>query len=76
MRDLYGETSFSARQYTAVVDGKLVNGVADNVAEITGKRVAVEAKFVDDWAKSLRNPASPIGTSLSLRPSRRRCSTK
>jgi filamentous hemagglutinin len=62
VQGLYGEASFSARQYTAVVDGKLVNGVADNVAEIAGKRVAVEAKFVEDWAKSLRNPASPIGS--------------
>jgi filamentous hemagglutinin len=44
-----------------VVDGRLVNGVADNVVEIGGRRVAVEAKFVDDWARSLRNPSSPIG---------------
>jgi len=61
IRGLYGEASFSSRQYSAVVDGQVVNGVADNVAEIAGKRVAVEAKFVDNWASSLRNPASPIG---------------
>jgi hypothetical protein len=35
--------------------------VADNVASIGGHNVAVEAKFVNDWAKSLRNPASAIG---------------
>lgn len=28
---------------------------------IGGKSVAVEAKFVNDWARSLRNPLSPIG---------------
>ena len=54
---------FSARQYQAVVDGKLVSGVADNVAELNGKRVAIEAKWVKgDWNKSIKNPAGSIGT--------------
>ncbi len=36
--------------------------MADNVATIGGKNVAVEAKWVKDgWAKSPRNPASSIG---------------
>lgn len=61
VRSLYGETSFKSREFTTFVDGKFVNGVADNVATIGGRNVAVEAKFVDDWAKSLRNPASLIG---------------
>lgn len=61
VRSIYGEASFSAREYVTIVDGKRVRGIADNVAEIGGKNVAIEAKFVDDWAKSLRNPASAIG---------------
>ncbi len=56
-----GPASFSGRQYQAVVNGELVNGVADNVATIGGNSVAVEAKFVNNWATSIRNPASPVG---------------
>ncbi|WP_284464133.1 Hint domain-containing protein [Chryseobacterium sp.] len=57
IQDLYGgAANFNSRQYTAIVDGQLVNGVADNVAVINGKNVAIEAKFVEDWNKSLRNP--------------------
>jgi hypothetical protein len=47
-----------------VIDGKVVNGVADSLMEVNGKVIAVEAKFVKDWALSIRNPASPIGKSL------------
>jgi hypothetical protein len=62
IRSLYGEASFSSRQYTAIVDGKLVNGVADNVATIGGRSVAVEAKWVKgSWLASPRNPSSKIG---------------
>jgi hypothetical protein len=62
VRALYGDVTFTSRQYSAVVNGKLVNGVADNVAEIAGKRVAIEAKFLTDaWARSPRNPSSSIG---------------
>jgi hypothetical protein len=42
----------------------LKKGVADNVASIGGRTVAMEAKFVGSggWAESIRNPASAIGT--------------
>lgn len=57
IQNLYGgAANFNARQYSTIVNGKLVNGVADNVANINGKTVAIEAKFVDDWNNSLRNP--------------------
>ena len=62
VRGLYGVVPFSERQYEALVDGKWVSGVADNVVTIGGKNTAIEAKFVDDWAKSIRNPASQNGT--------------
>jgi hypothetical protein len=58
IRDLYGSASFSNRKYQAIVDGEKVNGIADNVTELSGKSVAIEAKFVKDWAKSIRNPDS------------------
>ena len=41
--------------------GKHVNGVADNVTTIGGNPVALEAKIVDDWAASIRNPVSLFG---------------
>ena len=53
---------FRQRQYEALVDGQWVDGVADNVVQIGGKNTAIEAKYVDDWAASLRNPLSPNGT--------------
>nr|WP_314499563.1 polymorphic toxin-type HINT domain-containing protein [uncultured Chryseobacterium sp.] len=57
IQDLYGgAANFNSRQYSAIVDGQLVNGVADNVVNINGRTVAIEAKFVEDWNKSLRNP--------------------
>jgi len=63
VRDIYGDVPFAQRQYQAIVDGKLVNGVADNVATIGGKNVAIEAKFVtSSWSNSIRNPQSAIGT--------------
>jgi RHS repeat-associated protein len=64
IRTMYGETSFGVRQFQIVIDGKVVNGVADSLMEVNGKVIAVEAKFVKDWALSIRNPASPIGKSL------------
>ncbi|MDY7560886.1 hypothetical protein QN366_21915 [Pseudomonas sp. CCC3.2] len=57
-----GTTAFEERQFEAIVDGKVVNGVADEVATIGGKSTAIEAKFVDDWASSIRNPESPSGS--------------
>ncbi|MEN0582627.1 MULTISPECIES: hemagglutinin repeat-containing protein [unclassified Kosakonia] len=62
VRGMYGDTPFAERQYTALVDGQRVNGVADEVALIGGKPTAIEAKFVDDWASSIRNPESPAGS--------------
>lgn len=61
VRNLYGDVPFGQRQYEALVGGKWVDGVADNVVQIGGNNTAIEAKFVDDWATSLRNPASPQG---------------
>jgi filamentous hemagglutinin len=61
VRSLYGDISFQQRQYTAIVSGGRVNGIADTVTSIAGRDTAVEAKFVDDWATSLRNPNSANG---------------
>jgi hypothetical protein len=67
VRGLYSSTSVSTRQFQVVIDGKLLSGVADNVVSIGGKRIAIEAKYVDAWVRSLRNPSSPIGAmSFSL----------
>jgi RHS repeat-associated protein len=60
IRAIYGEASLSVRRYSTVVDGELVEGVADAVT-LGGKRVAVEAKFCEAWGTSLRNPSSAIG---------------
>ncbi|HXR90212.1 MAG TPA: hypothetical protein VN750_08015 [Steroidobacteraceae bacterium] len=61
VRELYGDVPFQQRQYTAVVDGELVRGVADAVTTVDGVDTAVEAKYVADWTQSLRNPDSPAG---------------
>jgi len=61
IRGLYGEVPFQKRTYEAFVNGGWVNGVADNVAVLNGRATAIEAKYVRDWSKSLRNPASPEG---------------
>ncbi|ANH74766.1 filamentous hemagglutinin family outer membrane protein [Ralstonia insidiosa] len=61
VRGMYDNASFSDRQYTAVVNGQRVSGVADDVTSIAGKLTAVEAKFTDDWSTSIRNPNSPNG---------------
>ena len=61
VRGLYGDVPFQQRTYTALVNGERVRGVADNVTMLDGMRTAVEAKYVDNWATSLRNPGSPEG---------------
>jgi hypothetical protein len=61
IQGLYPGTSLEAQRFTAIVNGEPVSGVADAVAEINGQNTAIEAKFVDNWATSLRNPNSPIG---------------
>ncbi|KWT08198.1 hypothetical protein AL046_21435 [Pseudomonas syringae pv. avii] len=62
LRDVYGNVPYAERQYTTIVNGQRVNGVADNVTIVDGQRTAVEAKFVEDWSSSLRNPASSVGS--------------
>ncbi|MDF7758528.1 hemagglutinin repeat-containing protein [Kosakonia cowanii] len=62
IRSQYGNTSYNNRKYEALVNGKVVNGVADEVALIGGKVTAIEAKFVDNWSTSIRNPDSPGGS--------------
>jgi hypothetical protein len=62
VRGLYGNASFQERVYSTLVDGEEVDGVADDVTSVAGKDTAVEAKYVDDWDNSLRNPDSPNGT--------------
>ncbi|WP_145556743.1 hypothetical protein [Yersinia canariae] len=62
MRTQYGNSSYTDRQYNATVDGKRVSGVADEVTFIGGKPTAIEAKFVDNWSASIRNPNSPTGS--------------
>ena len=53
IQDLYGGAKTQAeRAYTGIVDGLPVNGIADNVVD----GIAIEAKYVEDWGKSLRNP--------------------
>ncbi|KVM84608.1 filamentous hemagglutinin N-terminal domain-containing protein [Burkholderia stagnalis] len=62
VQGMYNNASFGDRQYTAIVDGRRVSGIADDVTTVNGKLTAVEAKFVDDWSTSMRNPNSPNGT--------------
>ncbi|MFZ6723816.1 hypothetical protein [Undibacterium sp. Ji49W] len=61
VRGLYGDVSFQQRQYTTLVNGQEVNGVADTVTSVAGRDTAVEAKYVDNWATPLRNPNSQNG---------------
>ena len=51
----------SQRKYRAMIGGKQVNGIADRVVDINGRNVTIEAKYVKDWSKSIRNPNSKIG---------------
>lgn len=61
IRDLYSGAPGGPREFRVLMDGALVNGEADFVTRINGQPVAVEAKFVDDWLESPRNPNSPQG---------------
>jgi hypothetical protein len=61
VRNLYGDLSISQRRFKVVMDGRKVSGVADNTTSMDEKLTAIEAKYVDDWTTSLRNPASEIG---------------
>ena len=62
IQDMYGgKLPQSQREYGAIVGGTQVNGIADHVANINGKNVAIDAKYVKNWSKSIRNPNSSIG---------------
>jgi len=64
VRALYPEVASQARIFSAVVNGERVSGVADTLTEAgTEDEGPVEAKFVANWARSLRNPASRAGQS-------------
>lgn len=58
---MYGDAAFGARQFRTVIDGRVVEGVADGVTQMGGRAVAVEAKFAENWRTSIRNPESAIG---------------
>ncbi|MBB4576271.1 hemagglutinin repeat-containing protein [Rhizobium lentis] len=62
VREEYDNATAEERRYQTVVDGEVVNGVADDVTRIDGKLTAVEAKYVADWTKSIRNPFGTIGS--------------
>ncbi|WP_135487785.1 hypothetical protein [Escherichia sp. E3659] len=62
IQNMYGgKLPQSAREYNVVINGNKVRGIADHFVIINGKKTAIEAKYVDDWSKSLRNPESSIG---------------
>jgi hypothetical protein len=61
VRSMYGDVPFKQRKFEVVMDGKEVKCIADNTTLVNGKSTAVEAKYVDDWLTSLRNPASKDG---------------
>jgi hypothetical protein len=61
VRNIYGDLPMSQRRFSVVVDDTELSGVADSTTAMNGKLTAVEAKYVDDWLTSLRNPASEIG---------------
>ncbi|GEM_PF-2250901 len=62
VRNLYGDLPISQRRFEVVdLDGTEVSGIADSIISIDGELIAVDAKYVDDWATSLRNPGSEVG---------------
>ena len=61
VRGQYPETAMKDRVFSTVVNGERVSGVPDTVAEIHSENTAVESKFVANWARSIRNPASSAG---------------
>jgi hypothetical protein len=64
VRALYPNVGLQARTFSAVVNGERLSGVADTLAEAgTDDEAPVEAKYVANWARSLRNPASRAGQS-------------
>ncbi|MBI0440445.1 RHS repeat-associated core domain-containing protein, partial [Dickeya dianthicola] len=62
IQDMYGgKLPQSAREYSSIVNGNRVNGIADHVVTINGRNTAIEAKYVENWGSSIRNPESAIG---------------
>ncbi len=61
VRNLYDELPYNLRRYRDFVDGEWVNGVADTTTLVDGRSAAVDAKYVDSWMESLRNPKSQFG---------------
>lgn len=64
VRNHYGDVPFTQSKYEVMVNAELVDGIADNVVSVNGRDIAIGAKFVDDWEKSLRNPDSLGGAKL------------
>lgn len=56
IRGLYPETTAEARRF-----GEFGQYKADAVADVFGKWTAIDAKYVDEWGSSIRNPESAIG---------------
>jgi filamentous hemagglutinin len=54
--------TYAEREYTTTINGATVKGVADDIKTTEKGQTAVEAKYVDDWPTSLRNPQSPVGS--------------
>lgn len=59
VRGIYGEAPLSRRTYAAPHNPSGI-GRADNVADINGREIAIEAKYTDDWARSPFNPDSKL----------------
>jgi hypothetical protein len=54
---LYGQPARDV-PYLASIDGKPTWLRADTVVQVGGRETAIEAKYVDDWVRSPRNPAN------------------
>ena len=55
-QELYGGTR--RQEFDVFQDGRWQDRVADSVTTIGGQRTAVEAKYVEDWARSPYNPTN------------------
>jgi hypothetical protein len=56
IRSMYPKTTEEALRF-----GETGQYKADAVAEVFGKETAIDAKYVDEWGSSIRNPDSAIG---------------
>lgn len=64
VRAQYPEGKMADRTFSTVTNGERISGVADGAADIHGKTTAIEAKYVANWSRSIRNPASRIGKTV------------